>query len=869
MALPQWMQKLRQRLTSKGKELDAAALEELRRRHKARCLSFKLLIAANNQALEIMTDMEEALQGGRPFGMQYVRSQCARVLAKVHQIVVQLNALSDNAFPGLGDSLRRIAEGIQAEMAHKAPTDSGPLLLPLREIRLEHVDAVGSKVASLAEAAGKLGLRIPEGFVLTARAYRHFLAANDLESLIDQRIQTADAERPDELFTLSSAIQQAIIKASVPEDLAREMEAAFATLRAEHGADCRLAVRSSALGEDLLETSFAGQYHSELNVPGEDLLQTYKEVVASKYGVTAMSYRLSRGIPDEDVAMCVACMRMLEATAGGVVYTRNPLGLRHDYLMLTVVLGLPKAVVDGKGQSDLFLVSREPLAIVRRTISAKRSKYINDPEEGVVQVPTPREEAGLPALRDEEILELARTCLDIETVFGQPQDIEFALDEQRRLYILQCRPLQLREQDELPELPDLVEAPAPVLMQGGETASAGAAAGEVYVLQKDIDVVRCPDGAVAVTAQALPRWAPLLSRVAAMVAEQGSLAGHLGNVAREFGVPALFGLENAVQTLDGAGLVTVDADARTIYEGRVEELLVNRPKPRLLMVGSPVHAVLERVVRHIVPLNLLDPAAPEFSPEGCRTLHDVTRFCHEMSVKYMFTPDADQSELHRLSKQLFHKVPMQYWVIDLDDGMEVPPGVDRGRFVLLEDIRSVPMLALWQGMTAVPADELPQVDARGFMSVLLEATTNPELESGLGTSFTMRNYFMISREFCSLQSRFGFHFCTVESSIGPQAEENYASFQYKGGAADMERKVLRAELVRDILEEYGFRTERKHDSLFARLEGLEAPAMEQRLKVLGYVIIHTRQLDMLMSNAAAVAERKARMQREIRVMLAP
>ncbi len=863
MGIAAWVNRLYARLAPQGGVLDNDALEALRKRHSARCVAFKLLISANNQALELMTDMEEALQGARPFGMHYVRSQCARVLASVHRIILQIQELSGDQYTALFSRYDAIKKQIQQELTpHKREYD-GPLLLQLQEAGLDRVDAVGPKVASLAEAASALGLRIPEGFVITSDAYRLFFKEADLQPFIDKRILTSEAHASDEMFTLSSSIQQAILRAPLPRPLQEALEQAASTLHEEHGDELRLAVRSSALGEDTLGTSFAGQYHSELNVEIADLADAYKEVVASKYGVTAMSYRLTRGIADDDVAMCVAFMRMINAAAGGVVYTRNPLGIRQDCLMINVVLGLPSAVVDGKGQSDLFLVQRDSLKIVRRVIAVKPRKYVCDPVQGVVAVDTSPEEAPLPALTDAELVELAKACLKLEEHYGQPQDVEFALDQQRRLYFLQCRPLQLygeAQHEAAPEsFPD-----APVLLRGGATASRGAAAGEVYILRKDIDVVRCPDNAVAVTEQALPRWAPLLHRIAAIVAEQGSVAGHLANVAREFNVPALFGLPDCIRELEDKGLVTVDADTSTVYAGQVSAVLDRQTSEKQLMLGTPVHGVLERVMRHIASLHLLDSDSPEFAPDSCRTLHDITRFCHEMSVRLMFAAEADTSGLKSMSKQLYHEVPMQYWIIDLGGGTT---GEDRGRFVLLEDIRSVPMLALWRGMTAVPDDAPPSMDVKGFMSVLLEATTNPELESSRESGFNMRNYFMISEEFCSLQSRFGFHFCTVEGLIGDHDAENYCSFQFKGGAADLPRRVLRAQMVGGLLEEYGFRTEVKQDALFARLEGLKRGTMEQRLMVLGYLIIHTRRLDMFMADSGVAATRKTEMLHQIRSML--
>lgn len=859
MPLPGWMLALRNLLGKKGAQLDEKALQLLREKHNNRCVAFKLLIASNNQALEIIADLEEALQGQRPFGMHYVRSRCARLLACVYQIVQRLEELSEAPCTELQQRYKSISAQIQAHLAPEENSTGKLLVVDMQHLNKEVLLDVGPKVSRLADAAAALHLRIPEGFVLTAAAFRHFIEHNSLQAFIDDTLHHSDVTRAEDIFSASSAIQQALLRADMPPDLLHEIQEALVRMQQAFSQGLKFAVRSCALEEDTLETSFAGQYRSEINIAPDDIAESCKQVFASKYGVTAMSYRLAKGILDREADMSVACMRMIDASAGGVVYTRNPVGIHERCLVVNMVLGLPCAVVDGKGQSDLVLVDRGTLKVIRRTISLKRAKYVCSPDAGIVQVATDKVESLKPALNDDELLNLARICLQLEEHFGLPQDIEFALDQDRQLYILQCRPLKVQDTVTVSKEPP---AQARILLQGGVTASQGAASGEVFSVLKAADLLRCPAGAVAVALRAEPHWAPLLHRVAAFVTEEGSVAGHLGNVAREFEVPAIFGLEGCLKGLSEAGLVTVDADRCRIYHSKVDELLQPRPRRKGLMQGSAVHARLKTVMQLIAPLHLMQPDSPEFTPANCRTLHDITRYCHELSVRLMFRAGQDQEALQHMSMQLFHKVAMQYWIIDLGGG--VAEG-ERKRFVLLEDIRSVPMLALWRGMTAVPVESAP-VDLKGFLSVLSEASSNPELESGARSSFTMRNYFMISQEFCNLQSRFGFHFCTVEALIGDTNAENYIAFQFKGGAADLPRRHLRARMVADLLEERGFRCEVKQDALFARLEGLERGKMQKELEVVGYLVMHTRQLDMLMADIATMSEKKLAMQNRIQTL---
>ena len=251
----------------------------------------------------------------------------------------------------------------------------------------------------------------------------------------------------------------------------------------------------------------------------------------------------------------------------------------------------------------------------------------------------------------------------------------------------------------------------------------------------------------------------------------------------------------------------------------------------------------------ITPLNLTDPRSPEFSPNGCKTLHDITRFAHEVSLQAMFDLSKESHFADRSTKQLVCQVPMQWWVIDLEDGIR--EGV-KGKKVSVEDITSVPMRALWEGMTALPWKGPPPVDTKGFLSIMFGATMDPSMDPSVRKRFVDKNYIILSKHFCNLNSRLGFHFSTTEAYVGDNPNENYVSFIFKGGAADMDRRVRRVQFVGKLLEHFDFRTEIKDDSVLGRLEGHNQEYLTEHLKVLGHIIIHTRQLDMVMFNEAMV-----------------
>jgi pyruvate, water dikinase len=839
-------------LRNRGVGSASHSVEELRAAFAHRYHNFKLLLTANNKALEVMTDLEKALQGNRPFGMSFVRSNCTGVSVNVFRMIKHLDELAPGKYRELYDSFRQIQDHINLTLANKKIFQTEKLVLPLSEVGRDNLDEAGAKMANVGTIRNEIGLPTPDGFVVTAGGYERFVSHNDLQAEIDRRVQATNTERIDDLYRLSTDIQNLILSASLPSDLENEILVAYEFLEKKQGKGVRVSMRSSALGEDSSGTTFAGQFRSTLNVSAESVIYSYKDIVASKYSLPAITYRLNRGIPDEDVAMCVGCMAMVNAEAGGVMYSCNPLNVRDRSILINSVWGLPKAVVDGSIDPDLFIVSRDDTFQIRqKSLRDKKLEFVCFPEEGVCRQELTGEKSMTQSISDSQALDLAKMATILEDFYGGPQDIEWAINPNGSIFILQCRPLQEIELRNVDEniLNAEVENDCLTLATGGQTASPGVAFGPVYIVKNDVDKLKFPPGSVLVTAQALPRWAPMLGSASAVITEVGGITGHLANVSREFGIPAIFGLSGATEIFQNSQEITVDADGHRVYAGKIDSLLNCNATKKNLMAGSPIFEILEKVSQQIVPLNLLDPDSADFHPRKCTTLHDITRFCHEKSVHEMFNFGKEHRFSERSSKQLVCDVPMQWWIINLDDGFK--ENID-GKFVHIDNIVSIPMLAMWEGITAVPWEGPPPVDAKGFMSVLMQATTNPALDPSMRSAYSARNYFMLSRNFCSLSSRFGFHFSTIEALVSERSSENYVRFTFKGGAADFPRRRRRALFVGEILERFEFRSEIREDSAFARVEGLDQSLMEDKLRILGYLIIHTRQLDMVMSNGASI-----------------
>ena len=764
-----FIRKILKKIFKSRKKPSETVAEALRVDFQRRYHHFKLLLNANHKSLEIMAEIQQTLYGQRPFGMIWVRATCTAVSVNVFRMINHLEHLAPGKYHRLGERFSGIQKQIDGLLKQRPVTRDGLMVISLADVTHDMADQVGSKMATLGELGKQADVRIPAGFVITAAAYRCFVEHNDLQTEIDRRMQSADVDNIDGLYTLSAEIQQLIIRSEVPGDLCRQIQKAWQEMERREKMPITAALRSSALGEDAAGSSFAGQYRSELNVSAENLFAAYKEILASKYSLAAISYRLNRGFRDEDVAMCVGCMIMVDARMGGVVYSANPVDAHDRDIFVNAAWGLPKSVVDGSDKCDLFVVSRKSgLRITKEEVRRKSRKFVCYPKEGVCRTELVDETRDQPSLDHRQVLALSRTAMALETYYGCPQDIEWAIDEKGRVFILQCRPLrQSRARETGPGEPPSATDGRRVIAGGGVTASPGAACGTVFRIEKDADLLQFPSGAVLVARQALPRWASLLNRAAAVVTEQGGFAGHLANVAREFGVPAVFGVNRIMEQVQNGLQVTVDADACAVYAGRVDAVLTGggpRPNP---MAGSTVYQCLQAASRLIVPLNLLDPDAPGFAPANCNTFHDITRFIHEKAVLEMFNFGREHDFTERSSKQLHYNVPMQWWVLNLDDGFKKEVG---RKYVHLENIVSIPMLAFWEGFAAVPWDGPPGMDGKGLMSVMFQSTTNPALNAGVRSRFAERNYFMISKHFCTLSSRLGYHFSTMEAMLSERGQ---------------------------------------------------------------------------------------------------
>ncbi|MFH1077651.1 MAG: PEP/pyruvate-binding domain-containing protein, partial [Pseudomonadota bacterium] len=486
-------------------------VETLRSAFQERYHNFKLLLSSNSKVLGIMAGMEQALEGIHPFGMAFVRSSCTSISVNVFRMVKKLDLLAPEKYQDLFDAFNKIQQKLDPILQQKKELADKRLAIGLNSIDKEMADLAGSKMANLGEVKNKGKAQVPEGFVITAYAYHRFIEQNDLQTEIDRKFQATDLEDIESLYSLSAEIQQIIIRAKIPDDLKVSIFELWKELEEKAGKDITVALRSSALGEDEAGNSFAGQYRSVLNVDFDDIFNAYKEVIASKYSLPAITYRLNKGFRDEDISMCVGCMVMVDAKAGGVTYSRNPVDASDDSIHINSALGLPKFVVDGRGSCDHFVVSRNDRRVILEKIADKEKKFVCYPKKGVCRLDLAGKERGQPSLEPNHIAMLADIAIELEDYYGTSQDIEWAINKEDALYILQCRALQQREPESLSIGEDIVATQdKTILLQGGVTASPGTAYGATYKVDQGIDILQFSKGSILVARQALPRWAPLL-----------------------------------------------------------------------------------------------------------------------------------------------------------------------------------------------------------------------------------------------------------------------------------------------------------------------------------------------------------------------
>jgi pyruvate,water dikinase len=803
---------------------------------------FREVLDRNNQSLEIITDMGDTLGGDYLFDIQYVRRSYAELYAAMDGALTSFNALTQNRYPKLRDVFSNIDGQIRHVIEENAPATDA-LVLFYENINGDLARAVGGKNGNLAEIKNALKFNVPDAFALTTRFFDAFMRHN---RIVDKLRLPRDGAPPSEAHL--AEVHEQVLQGTMPPELSRAIEKAMKKIKSRCGAGCTLAVRSSA-GEEDGDFSFAGQFETVLNVPLEPAAveKAYRKVVASLFSDKAAAYQARLGLDIRDMKMAVACVAMVDAAVSGVLYSVDPQGDR-DTMVINAAWGLGATVVEGQTDADFYRVKKTvPFEVVETRTGMKDSLVALLPEGGTETIATPEEKRKEPSLTPAQVTELCRLALRIERHFKRPQDIEWAIDRKGGIYILQSRPLGLPEGPShcdtlVPDAPD-----ARVIARGrGIAVQKGVAAGKVFILKNERDLDSVPRGAVLVARRDSSHFVRVMTGVSAIITETGTPTSHMATLCREFRIPTVVNAGNAAQTLVPGEEITVqvNGEGATLYQGLVRQLTECAQDDAVKLEELSEYRKKRYLLRYIAPLNLVDPLRDEFTPQACRTMHDILRFIHEKSVAELIE---GAERVKAAAVRLDLPVPAGIMLIDIGGGLDNPEG--RGH-VTPDRVASLPLRAIITGMTrpGVWRSDAVPLKVNDFMASMLRV---PDITTDAGGRVE-QNMAVISREYANINLKFGYHFIILDCFCSENTRNNHIYFRFAGGATDMTKRSRRLQLIAAILEEYGFNIKTKGDLLVARLANIRQQEAEDLLDRIGRLFSYTRQLDAVLNDDHAV-----------------
>ena len=603
------------------------------------------------------------------------------------------------------------------------------------DIGIEDVPLVGGKNASLGEMYRALvakGVRIPNGFAITAQAYRDFVREAGLEATLGETLKDLDARDLSDLRRRGSRIRQALLAASLPRTLERAILDAYAQLSEGAPEPVDVAVRSSATAEDLPDASFAGQQETYLNVQGSlALLDTCKRCFASLFTDRAIAYRVEKGFDHQKVALSIGVQRMVRSdlAAAGVMFSIDTETGFEQAVLINASYGLGENVVQGSVNPDEFYVFKPTLKegyrpILSKRLGSKEFKLVYDigGSKMVKNVPVSPDERVRFAVTDDDILTLARWACVIEDHYrakrgvASPMDMEWAKDGRTgELFIVQARPETVHSQRDggIVETYRLRERSR--VLASGRSVGGKIGEGRVRVLKSVQQIEQFRDGDILVTDKTDPDWVPVMKRAAAIVTNRGGRTCHAAIVSRELGLPAIVGAENATEHLTDGQLVTVScAEGETgfVYEGhlpfdveRASVAELPRPSTAIMMnVANPEEAFR----LSFLPNDGVGLAREEFIIANAIKAHPLAL------LDYARLDDpAVKAEIDRLT--LGYSDKAQFFVEKLAQGVGMIGAAfyPKDVIVRLSDFKSNEYANLIGGRRYEPAEENPMLGFRG------------------------------------------------------------------------------------------------------------------------------------------------------------
>ncbi|SRR3989339_829692 len=496
----------------------------------------------------------------------------------------------------------------------------------------DDVSFVGGKNASLGEMYTTLrdkGIRVPNGFIVTAKAYRDFVSLSGLEVIIKKELEGLDTSNIKELQRVGKKIREAFLKVEFPAQLREEITTAYRALSSSYNVEnTDVAVRSSATAEDLPGASFAGEHETYLNVyTAEEVIKKTREAMASLFNDRAISYRVDKGFSHFDVALSVGVQKMARSDKGssGVMFTIDTETGFRDVVEINSSWGLGEMVVQGKVTPDEFMIFKPTLrdgyrSIVKKTLGEKKMMmvYTEQKTTPVKEVPVPKALQSTFALTDDEVITLAKWGMIIEEHYSaraghlMPMDIEWAKDGiDGNLYIVQARPETVQsEKQGLTITEYILKGPHAESITHGISVGAKIVSGNARIILSTAKLDEFKEGEILITEITDPDWEPIMKKASAIVTAKGGRTSHAAIVSRELGIPAVIGIgDEELAKLKTGDLLTVDCSSGSVgyiypgkleWEERVEDLAqVPETKTKIAMnVGSPEAAFMYAHLPH-------------------------------------------------------------------------------------------------------------------------------------------------------------------------------------------------------------------------------------------------------------------------------
>ena len=478
------------------------------------------------------------------------------------------------------------------------------LVLWFRELGKDDIPLVGGKCANLGELIGKISVPVPNGFAVSAYAYKVFLEKTKANKSIESLLSKMDISDMGSLQDVSGKIRKLIEGLSMPKEMEKEILQKYQELCRNTGKEnVAVAVRSSATAEDLPGASFAGQQDTFLNVTQKTLLDSVKQCWSSLFTPRAIVYRKEKGFSTDEVLISVGVQELIFSQVSGVMFTIEPVSGAKDKIVINASPGLGEAVVSGQVTPDEYVVDKGTFRIVEKHVVKKDKQIVSDRKGGTKWEAVPKELQDMQAITDEQIVRIAQYGIQIEKHYGVPQDIEWAIDDRGRIFILQARPETVYGAEKEVKAEERKEFMEKDILVKGNGVSPGKASGMVKVILNAKDISKFQKGEILVTEMTTPDWVPAMKIAAAVITNLGGKTCHAAIVSRELGVPCIVGTENATKVLKDGDVVTVDGQRGIVFKGAIAE----KEEVKAQAAGAPMDISAQIVTATKVYVNLSIP----------------------------------------------------------------------------------------------------------------------------------------------------------------------------------------------------------------------------------------------------------------------